>query len=296
MYNNESPLVSICSITFNHEPYIRDAIEGFLMQKTDFKFEIIIYDDASTDNTASIIKEYANKFPNLFKIILQKENQYSKGVRGIAVNFTFPHARGKYISLCEGDDYWTDPYKLQKQISFLEQHSEYSFCFHNSKVYYVDKKYYTNFNIKLKQKSYSVKDLIKKQWFIPTASIVLRKDSLPEAYPDWFFQAYSGDYALELILAMKCDFFYLDDIMSVYRKNSISSLSVSMKYPHYHLEKKLILLKEFNKYSGEKYNFHLLVERFIILFQILRSKIYNRFPQVFIFKESILNLLKIKLS
>ena len=115
-----NPLVSISCITYNHAPFIRECFEGFLMQKTDFEFEILVHDDASNDGTAEIIKEYEQKYPHLFRVIYQTENQYSKGIRGMMARFNFPRARGKYIALCEGDDYWTDPYKLQKQVDFLE--------------------------------------------------------------------------------------------------------------------------------------------------------------------------------
>lgn len=113
------PLVSICCTTYNHGKFIQDAIEGFLMQKTNFPIEIIIHDDASTDNTATIVKQYAEKHPGLIITILQTINQYSQGIKPWP-NFVFPKARGKYIALCEGDDYWTDPLKLQKQVDFLE--------------------------------------------------------------------------------------------------------------------------------------------------------------------------------
>lgn len=120
----QEPLVSICCITYNHEKYIRDAIESFLMQETNFPFEIIIHDDASTDKTADIIREYEKKYPELIKPIYQTENQYSKGVK-INLEFNFPRAKGKYIALCEGDDYWTDPNKLQIQVAFLEENPDY---------------------------------------------------------------------------------------------------------------------------------------------------------------------------
>lgn len=126
----DTPLVSICSITYNHAPYIRQCLDGFLMQKTKFKYEIIIHDDASTDGTAEIIKEYVEKYPNLITPIFQKENQYSKGVRGMFPRYCFPRAKGKYIALCEGDDYWTDPLKLQKQVDFLEANPDFVMCSH----------------------------------------------------------------------------------------------------------------------------------------------------------------------
>lgn len=123
MAETQEPLVSICCITYNHEKYIKDAIEGFLMQETDFPFEIIIHDDASTDKTAEIIREYEKKYPELIKPIYQTENQYSKGVRVSLL--TYKKAKGKYIAFCEGDDYWTDPLKLQKQVTFLDKNPDY---------------------------------------------------------------------------------------------------------------------------------------------------------------------------
>jgi len=120
------PLVSICCITYNHANYISNTIESFLKQETTFSYEIIINDDASTDGTAAIIKEYHDKFPDIIKPILQKENQYSKGIRGMNPRFTFPVAKGKYIAVCEGDDCWIDPHKLQRQVDFLENHEDFT--------------------------------------------------------------------------------------------------------------------------------------------------------------------------
>jgi len=104
------------------------------MQKTGFDFEVLIHDDASTDGTSDIIREYEKKYPNIIKPIYQKENQYSKGVL-ISLTYQFPRAKGKYIALCEGDDYWTDPYKLQKQVDFMEANPEYSLCFSRFSTY-----------------------------------------------------------------------------------------------------------------------------------------------------------------
>ena len=126
------PFVSICCLTYNHTQFIRQCIDGFMTQETNFFFEIIIHDDASTDDTANIIREYEQKFPNIVKPIYQRINQCSKGAKYFAnylsQNF-YSKARGKYIAFCEGDDYWTDPYKLQKQVEFLEKNTDYSFCF-----------------------------------------------------------------------------------------------------------------------------------------------------------------------
>ena len=122
---NERPLVSIHCLTFNQAPYIRQCLDGFVMQKTNFPFEAIVHDDASTDGTAEIIKEYAEKYPNIIKPILEKENQYTKiGFSGIE-QLMSEKEQGKYIAICEGDDYWTDSRKLQKQVDFLESHPDY---------------------------------------------------------------------------------------------------------------------------------------------------------------------------
>ena len=122
---NERPLVSIHCLTFNQAPYIRQCLDGFVMQKTNFPFEAIVHDDASTDGTAEIIKEYAEKYPNIIKPILEKENQYTKiGFSGIE-QLMAEKEKGKYIAICEGDDYWTDSLKLQKQVDFLESHPDY---------------------------------------------------------------------------------------------------------------------------------------------------------------------------
>ena len=118
------PVVSICCVTYNHEGYIGQAINGFLLQETDFPFEILVHDDASTDGTTEIVLKYAEKYPNIIKPIIQTENQYAKGGL-INLRFTFPKAKGKYVALCEGDDYWTDCTKLQKQVQFLEHNPEY---------------------------------------------------------------------------------------------------------------------------------------------------------------------------
>ena len=122
-------------MTYNHEPYIRQCLDGFVMQKTNFRFEAIVHDDASTDRTADIIHEYAEKYPNIIKPIFETENQYSKN-DGSLNRIMNEHTHGKYIAICEGDDYWIDPYKLQKQVDFLENNPEYGLVHGEAKVFY----------------------------------------------------------------------------------------------------------------------------------------------------------------
>ena len=129
----QCPLVSISCLTYNHAPYLRQCLDGFVMQITSFPIEILIYDDASGDGTQNIIEEYQKKYPDIIKPIYQTENQYSKGVK-VGFVYNYSRAKGEYIAFCEGDDYWTDPYKLQKQIDFLECYSDYVICSHRYRI------------------------------------------------------------------------------------------------------------------------------------------------------------------
>lgn len=125
----QDPLISIFCISYNHARYIDLAIQGFLIQETKYSFEIIIHDDASTDGTQALINEWQRKYPNLIRTILQEKNMFSQGKR--ALDLMLKQARGKYIAACEGDDYWLDPHKLEKQVSFLEENPSFSCCVHN---------------------------------------------------------------------------------------------------------------------------------------------------------------------
>lgn len=129
---NKEPLLSIKCLVYNHEPFLRQCLDGFVMQKTNFPFEAIVHDDASTDGSAAIIREYAEKYPDIIKPIYETENQYSKrdGSIGRIIDKTMcPNTR--YIAYCEGDDYWTDPDKLQIQVDFLESHPDFVICSHD---------------------------------------------------------------------------------------------------------------------------------------------------------------------
>ena len=119
--------VSVLCTVYNHEKYLRNCLDGIVEQKTNFKYELLVHDDASTDNSAKIIKEYELKYPDIVKPIYQTENQYSKKpAGGIINNFLVPKAKGRYFAICEGDDFWTDENKLQMQFDYMEQNDD---CF-----------------------------------------------------------------------------------------------------------------------------------------------------------------------
>jgi len=167
------PTVSIICVTYNHENYIEDAIKGFLIQETDFPFEILIHDDASTDNTAKIIRQYEKQYPKLFRTIYQTKNQYSKGNKPGQILTKM--AKGKYIAICEGDDYWTDPTKLQKQGDYLEAHPDVVISFFNTNLYYEDTKQFGKLFLKQEKcKNYTAEELITIPTWLPTSTRVYR--------------------------------------------------------------------------------------------------------------------------
>lgn len=205
-----SPLVSICCITYNHSLFIHECIDGFMMQETDFDYEIIIHDDASTDGTREVLLEYKNKYPEKFKLVLQDENQWAKGVRGIFSRFTFPLAKGKYIALCEGDDYWTDPLKLQKQVDFLEESEEYVLTYHNANIIDETGKVINQSKLPdIRKKDFSGLEL-RETKFILTLTMVFR--NCIENYPSNFLNVYNGDIALVSLLGNFGKGKYMDEI------------------------------------------------------------------------------------
>jgi glycosyltransferase involved in cell wall biosynthesis len=172
----QEPLVSIICTTYNHGSFIRQCLDGFMMQKTNFTFEVLIHDDASTDNTADIIREYEDKYPDIIKPIYQTENQYQKGVK-IGITYLYPRAKGKYIAECEGDDYWTDPLKLQKQVDFLEKHSEYVMCSHMCDRFCDTTGEFVR-KISDNDVNYSLPEFLKGEWYYQTLSVLFRRDAL----------------------------------------------------------------------------------------------------------------------
>jgi glycosyltransferase involved in cell wall biosynthesis len=208
------PTVSVCFITYNHERFVAQALEGVLMQKTNFDYEIVIGEDCSTDRTREIIKDFIKKYPEKIRLLLRPQNI------GAARNFvqTFSTCKGRYIALLDGDDYWTSPYKLQKQVDFLESHPECSECFHDVQVVSEEDKPLFISSPRRKKPRYTLKDLLKGN-FIYTCSVVYRKGLMKE-FPEWIYKVSIGDWPLHILNAQYGDIGYIDEVMGAYRVHS----------------------------------------------------------------------------
>ncbi len=249
-------MVSICCATYNHEDYISDAIESFLMQKTDFQYEILIHDDASTDRTADIIRKYEKKYPEIIKPIYQTENQYSKGIK---VNkYNIERAKGKYIAICEGDDYWTDPYKLQKQVDYLENHPECSMCVHAAyRVSPSKRKLEKHVRPNKGNKIFTVEEVIEGGGGLFATNSIMYPRKFGLSLPAFYENAPVGDYPLAIYLALQGTVYYIDEYMSVYRVGVSGSWTSRMNQDKQknleHQELIIKMLKEIDEYSNYFY-------------------------------------------
>lgn len=229
--NEDLPLVSICCLTYNHELFIRQALEGFLFQETSFAFEILVHDDASTDKTASIVREYELKYPSIVKAIYQEENKYSQGV-GVTRVYQFPRSKGKYIAMCEGDDYWTDPFKLQKQVDILEGDSSLSAVSHLTLAVGADGSVYEKQFYQYESEGDTLLRISDFLTSIPfhTSSFVFRSSVLKQ---DYINTVITRDHPLMIVLSMEGDILRLNETMSHYRKHAggvSTSISAEMVY------------------------------------------------------------------
>ncbi|MCH5270282.1 MAG: glycosyltransferase [Lachnospiraceae bacterium] len=246
--------VSIICVTFNQADYIRDTLEGFLMQKTDFAYEILIHDDVSTDGTVEVLREYQQKYPDKIKLVLEVENQYSKGV-DITKDIMLPYVRGRYIAYCEGDDYWIYSGKLQAQYDLLEAHPEISLCYHNAVVYDEDKDELTLNVIKHKSGYITDADTVfpSKGWY-PTASSFYRTEYM-EDYPN--LHAPTGDEGMRCYMACCGKLYFINQAWSVYRKNSNGAWNAKFVNDRKIADRYIIdliqFMKNYNEYSAGRF-------------------------------------------
>ncbi len=212
------PVVSILCITYNHEKFIRDAIEGFLMQETTFPVEIFIHDDASTDGTSDIVREYQSKYPNLFRTVLQANNQYSKHLYKFFFD-CLEQQRGEFVALCEGDDCWTSPRKLQRQFEALNEAPEHSLIFHKVRIQWeaeTNRSAISNSGDAAGE--WTANDIIHGKT-IHTCSMLYRRAMLPLG-PKWCANLAAGDLPLQLLLADAGPIAFVPEVWGIYRKHS----------------------------------------------------------------------------
>lgn len=211
------PVISIICNTFNQEKYIADALNSFLMQKVNVPFEVLVHDDASTDNTPKIIKEYEEKYPDIIKPIYQSENQYSKGI-SITPQIQIPRAKGKYIAFCEGDDYWTDSDKLQMQLEFMENHPEYTLCCHAYSMVNKDRALIEERFDFPEDCDVPMARLIGNQLLVPQfATLFARYDCISQ-FTGNFLGKPSNDMIIRIFCATKGKLRYFNKNMSCYRR------------------------------------------------------------------------------
>ena len=215
-------MLSVCMITYNHELFISEAIESVIRQKTEFDFELIISDDCSTDSTSSIIQSYKRQFPEIIRIILRPKNL------GMIPNFlqTVIECKGKYVAFLEGDDYWTDDYKLQKQVDLLERKPDIAVCFHPVKIINQHTGIFETTKTKKINRVTKTQDILLFN-YIATCSVVYRNLD-KGVFPDWIRPLSMGDWPVHILNSLNGDILFLPDYMAVYRLHGTSAWSANL--------------------------------------------------------------------
>jgi len=242
-----SPKVSICTITYNHQQYIADALDSFLQQRTNFPFEIVIGDDGSKDDTERICREYASRYPGKIRYQRREPNM------GMMPNMiqTMEECEGKYIAICEGDDFWSDPDKLQLQHDFMEAHPDYSLCCHLHSVLAKGKLMTMHKELDVDEKEVTAEEYMRDPFF-HTTSYFFRKDSMPQPFPSWYRNVLAGDHFLVLLLSQNGKIGCLNKRMSVFRNHGRSvtftrtALDIKKNFVHH--------LRIFDESTAGKYH------------------------------------------
>lgn len=251
--NLDTPLVSVICNTYNQEDYIGDAIESFVAQQTNFKYEILIHDDASTDGTANIVRLYEKKYPDLINPIYRTENRYSRGLP----NGQIERAKGKYIAFCEGDDYWIDNQKLQKQVDIMERHPEIDICAHGAYAVKADTKELLRKIVPCTISTIFSPDevIVGGGDFVATNTLMVRRTLYDYDYEFWKIIGF--DYSLQIMGALRGGMIYVPDIMSVWRilaKGSWTERMTNNYDAHVkHMGRVIMMLNKLNDETGYKY-------------------------------------------
>lgn len=207
----QSLTVSVCMIAYNHESYIEQAVEGVLMQKTNFPVVLIVGEDCSTDGTRAILCRYADRYPDRIRLLLPAHNQ------GLILNFynTVRSCHGKYVALCDSDDFWTDPYKLQKQVEYLEAHPECAICHHPALIYKTGDQTFQKPRYRYAKPIAGLEDLLLHS-LLQTSTVMFRNGLIKE-FPDFYFKTIFNDWTLHILNAQHGKIGFIDETMAVYR-------------------------------------------------------------------------------
>lgn len=278
--------ISVCVQTFQHEKFIANCLDRILAQKTNVNFEILLGEDESTDETRNICIKYAQKYPNKIRLFLHHRENNIKISGSPTGRFNFLYnltqAKGKYIAFCEGDDYWKDPFKLQKQFDAMEENKDCSICFTAAEYHYlsretnemISKKIYRPKNA-FDGKKFTLKEAIRPAGgFMPSASMFIRKKYLSEL-PNWFFNAIVGDTPLTLYLGTKGDFLYLDSATCVYQIGTQGSWTHSSDHSKRkkRVEGYIWILDQFDEYSNYRYQSKIRIQKIKLRIGLMRSLI-----------------------
>lgn len=248
----QKPLVSVHLLTYNHAKFIAQSIESAVNQQTSFPFEIVIGDDHSTDGTSQIVDKYASKYPDLIKVVRGKTNG---GPQPNSIRI-LENSQGKYMAALEGDDYWIDPLKLQKQADFMEQNPDFAICFTNTQVEFFENNeepYLLNSTIE--KDVFELKDLIAETevWFMGTATLFYTMSSIFPVQP-WFHKTKSGDIPMIMLAARHGKIKYLPDVTAAYRRHSAGASNTDHKDDAKFLENRIMMYTNLDKDTGFKFH------------------------------------------
>jgi glycosyltransferase involved in cell wall biosynthesis len=211
------PKVSVAMVTYNQEKYIAQAVESVMMQQTSFDYEVVVGEDCSTDNTRQILLDLKQKYPEKLKLLLHDRNLGGFGNGNFRA--ALQACRGQYLAILEGDDYWTSPHKLQKQVDALDRNPDWSICTHRVMVFFEDASQPSYLGPRFDPKPVSTLDDLARASFVGTSAAVYRNYTVERQYPDWLFQVDTGDYALALFYAQFGKIGFIDEVMCAYRKH-----------------------------------------------------------------------------